>query len=83
MSEPKPPIYVPPTDVVLTPPKSPPRSEWSEEKLREDAEAEQFLSLIIDHPECANALVCREIEPLAGEMLKAHLLEMIKPPGMQ
>jgi hypothetical protein len=38
MNEPKPPIHVPPTDVVLSPPKSPPRSEWSEEKLREEAE---------------------------------------------
>ncbi len=83
MNEPKPPIPVPPTDVVLSPPKSPPRSEWSEEKLREEAEASAYLSLLIDHPECVEAMWSRRLEPQASEMLKAHLLDMIKPPGFQ
>ena len=83
MSEPKPPIYVPPTDVVLTPPKSPPRSEWSEEKLREDAEASAYLSLLINYPECVEAMRARRLKPQASEMLEAHLLEMIKPPSLQ
>jgi hypothetical protein len=83
MSEPKPPIHVPPTEVVLSPPKSPPRSEWSEEKLREDAEASAYLSLLINYPECVEAMRARRLEPQASEMLAAHLLEMIKPPGLQ
>jgi hypothetical protein len=83
MSEPKPPIHVPPTEVVLSPPKSPPRSEWSEEKLREDAEASAYLSLLINYPECVEAMRARRLEPQASEMIKAHLLEMIKPPSLQ
>ena len=83
MNEPKPPIYVPPTDVALSPPKSPPHSEWSEEKLREDAEASSYLSLLINYPECVEAMRARRLKPQASEMLEAHLLEMIKPPSLQ
>lgn len=77
----KPPIHVPVTDVVLTPPKSPPRSEWSEDKLREEAEASEYFSLLANYPECVDAMWTRRLVPQASEMLHSHLLRMIKPPG--
>jgi hypothetical protein len=43
----------------------------------------RVLSLLIEYPECVEAMWSRRLEPQASEMLKAHLLEMIKPPGMQ